>query len=86
MPKINVLAVFNGQPLKTKAALKQLIETSADLVDFLPADKPTPLTEAVRLEGPTHLPAHVTVVAHSPTKRKWTAEVSRTHSGVFTVK
>jgi hypothetical protein len=86
--KINVLATAFGKPIPTKTALKKLLDTGAELVTFLPADHPTPLTENVRTGTALHLPGNVTVIAHSPTGRKWTAEVTR-HSelgAVFTVK
>jgi hypothetical protein len=83
MSKINVLATFQGEPIKTKTALTQLISTSAELVKIVPV-QPSPglvsATDAYRL------PAGSVFVAHSPTGRKWTAEISRTESHVFHVK
>jgi hypothetical protein len=83
MPKINVLATFQGEPIKTKAALKQLIDTSTELVTIVPVN-PSPglvaATDAYRL------PAGTVFVAHSPSGRKWIAEISRNESHVFHVK
>jgi hypothetical protein len=86
MPKINVLATAFGQPIRTKAALKQLIGTSPETVKLLPADKPTPLTERVRMYDAYVLPSNVTALVHSPTGRNWTAELSRKETGSFLVK
>lgn len=80
MPKINVLATAFGKPITTKTALKQLINTSPEVVRFLPADSPTPLTERLRkfqISPFAQLPASVVLIAHSPTGRKWTAEITR---------
>lgn len=81
--KINVLATFQGEPIKTKAALTQLINTSTETVTIVPLN-PSPglvaATDAYRL------PPGTVFVAHSPTGRKWKAEISRTESHVFTVK
>lgn len=86
MSKINVLAVLNGKPIKSKSGLKNLIFTSAELVRFVPADVPgTPLHEAVR--GPAdQIPTSVTVTAHNPSGRKWSAEIVRGESGTFSFK
>lgn len=91
---VDVLAVFldapggfpTGKPIRTKTALKNLINTSAEVVHLIPVAVPgTPLHEAVR--GSAYkLPAGVTVTAHSPSGRKWSAEIGRTASGVFSVR
>lgn len=86
MSKINVLAVSDNGPIRTKTALKQLILTSAELVKLVPVPVISdPAHESVRGTAYT-LPAGTTVTVHSPTTRKWSAEISRTGSGVFTVK
>ena len=85
-PKINGLAVAFGKLINTKSTLKHLINTSAEIVKFLPADNPTPLTEAVRTGSAHTLPSNVTVTVHSPTNRKWSATITRSESGVFSVK
>jgi hypothetical protein len=86
MSKINVLAVSETGPIRTKAALTQLIKTSTELVTFVPIPVPSnPAHEAVRGNA-YEIPAATVVTVHSPTGRKWTAQVSRTNSHVFSVK
>lgn len=81
--KINVLASFQGQPIKTKTALVQLISTSAELVKITPV-KPSP--SLVSATSAYNLPTESVFVAHSPTGRNWTATISRNHSHGFSVK
>lgn len=89
MLKINVLAVMlspNGSGesilIRTKKTLKDLIVTSPELVKIIPV-QPSPglvsATDAYRL------PPGSVFVAHSPTGRKWSAEISRNESHVFSV-
>lgn len=88
MSKINVLATAFGAPIRTKAALKQLLSTSPEVIKFLPVDKPTPLTERMRtfVVSPfAELPKGTVIIAHSPTARNWTAELTG-HGVQFTVK
>jgi hypothetical protein len=76
------LATFQGEPIRTKSALTQLINTSTESVTVIPLN-PSPglvaATDAYRL------PPGSVFVAHSPTGRKWTAEISRTENHVFRV-
>lgn len=81
--KINVLASGPTGPITTKTALKQLISTSAELVKITPV---TPSPSLVSTVPAYNLPAGTVFVAHSPTGRKWSAEISRTESHVFSVK
>lgn len=89
MSKINVLATAFGKPITTKTALKQLLSTSPEVVKFLPADKPTPLTERLRkfmINPFAQLPESTVIVAHSPTKREWTAEIIGSTPGTVRIK
>ncbi len=83
MLKIDVLATFQGTPLKTKTALTQLINTSAELVKIIPLN---PSPGLVAATNAYNLPAGSVFVAHSPTGRKWSAEISRNESREFRVK
>lgn len=90
MSKINVIASLVTESvsdvIKVKAKLKNLLETSAEVVRFVPIDVPgTPAHEAARGIA-TRLPAGMTVTVLSPTNRKWLAEVTRSESNVFSVK
>ena len=87
MSKINVLAVLvtdgKSVPVTTKKGLMNLISASGEAVKIIPIE-PSPglvaATDAYRL------PPGSVFVAHSPTGRKWTAEISRNESHVFSVK
>jgi hypothetical protein len=83
MSKINILATFQGEPIKTKAALTQLINTSAELVKIIPVQPSPALVSAVSAYD---APAGTVFVAHSPTGRKWRAEISRNESHGFHVR
>jgi hypothetical protein len=83
MHKINVLAVGPSGPISTKTALKQLISTSAELVKIVPVTASPGLVSATSAYD---VPAGTVFVAHSPTGRKWSAEISRNESHVFSVK
>jgi hypothetical protein len=83
MHKINVLAVGPSGPISTKTALKQLISTSAELVKIVPVTASPSLVAATSAYA---LPTESVFVAHSPTGRKWSAEISRNESHVFSVK
>jgi len=87
MSKIDVLAVLvtDGKsiPVKSKSGLRTLIEASAENIKIVPV-KPSPgLVAAVPAYD---LPVGTVFVAHSPSGRKWSAQISRTNSHVFTVK
>jgi hypothetical protein len=83
MSKINVLATFQGEPIRTKAALTQLINTSAELVKIVPV---TPSPSLVSAVPAYNLPSGTTFIAHSPTNRKWSAKISRNESHGFSVR
>jgi hypothetical protein len=87
MSKINVLAVLvaDGKsiPIKSKSALKQLISTSAELVKIVPVEASPSLVAAT---SAYNLPTESVFVAHSPSGRKWTAEISRTESHEFSIR
>lgn len=83
MSKINVLATGPNGPITTKATLKQLISTSAELVKIVPL---TPSPGLVSATSAYDLPTESVFVALSPSGRKWSAEISRTNSHVLTVK
>lgn len=91
MSKINVLAVLVTEsvsiPIDGKAKLKGLLETSNELVRFVPIDVPgTPATETARGRA-DKIPAGVPVTVLSPAKgRQWSATVTRSGSNVFTVR
>jgi len=92
VPKINVLAVFidpdSGEsvPVRTKAGLRNVILTSSQVIKFVPIPVPSdPAHEAVR--GFAYdMPVDAVVTVHSPTNRKWSAEVTRSGSHEFYVK
>lgn len=86
MSMINVLAVVDGTPVKTKSGLTNLIKGSADTVTLIPIDIPgSPWHEAVR--GNAYgMPVGIPVTVHSPTNRKWSAEITRTEYHGFSVK
>jgi hypothetical protein len=81
--KINVLAVGPSGPISTKTALKQLISTSAELVKIVPVKASPSLVAAT---SAYNLPTESVFVAHSPSGRKWTAEISRTESHEFSIR
>jgi hypothetical protein len=83
MLKIDVLATFQGEPIRTKTALTQLISTSTELVKIVPLN---PSPGLVAATNAYNLPAGSVFVAHSPTGRKWSAEISRNESREFRVK
>lgn len=87
MSKINVLAVLvtdgKSVPVASKSGLKNLIVTSPEAVRMIPIE-PSPglvsATDAYRL------PPGSVFVAHSPTGRKWSAQITRDESHVLSVK
>lgn len=87
MSKINVLAVLvtdsESIPVRSKSGLVNLIKTSPDLVKFVPITPSPALAYAVPAYN---IPVEGTFVAHSPTGRKWSAQISRTESHVFSVR
>lgn len=87
MSKINVLATGPTGLIRTKTALKQLISTSAEQVRFVPVPVLSdPAHESVR-GAIQNIPAGTVVTVLSPANgRQWSAQVSQTGSGVFTVR
>jgi len=82
MSKINVLAVTNGEPITTKIALRSLLRNAPSSVKFLPADNPTPGTEAFRNTADA-IPFGIPVKVHTG---RTVAEVERRFDGKIVVR
>lgn len=87
MSKINILAVLvtdgKSELVKSKTSLRNLILTSPELVKIVPVNPSPGLVSATSAYD---MPVGTVFVAHNPSGRKWTAEISRTESHVISVK
>jgi hypothetical protein len=82
MSKIDVLAVGPSGPITTKTALRTLIKSNPEAVKLLPANDPTPGTEAFR-NHVNRIPFGLPVTVHTG---KSTAEVERKFDGKIVVR
>lgn len=73
--KVDGIAIWLGNPIKTKKELTQLIKESPEEVKFLPVHFSDPLHDSFRTTA-DHFPLNHIAVIHGP-RDKWTASVTR---------